>query len=78
MTNLNFVNCPECGRQVHDQSPVCPFCHLKISIEDIGDIPFDRHRSVKSKEEREKSMSKKRHCKLTDVVIFEFQSLIGV
>lgn len=51
--HLNFVACPKCGKEVHDQAPACPYCHAKISVEDIGDIPYDRHRTLESQQHEE-------------------------
>ena len=51
--HLNFVACPKCGKEVHDQPPACPYCHTKISVEDIGDIPYDSHRTLESQEREE-------------------------
>lgn len=53
--HLNFVACPNCGNEVHDQAPACPYCRTKISVEDIGDIPYDRHRTLESQEREEEN-----------------------
>ncbi|QEG43088.1 zinc-ribbon domain-containing protein [Roseimaritima ulvae] len=40
---LNHTSCPECGREVDDRCPACPFCGEKIYVEHPGDTTPVRH-----------------------------------
>lgn len=39
----NFIECPGCGKKVHDHAPACPQCGTKIDVEEPGDVKGVRH-----------------------------------
>lgn len=40
---MNYIECPECGKKVHDGAPACPNCGTKIDVEVPADMKKTRH-----------------------------------
>ena len=43
---LNFIDCPNCGKRVQQQAPACPGCGRKMYVEHPGDMQRVRNAAL--------------------------------